>query len=279
MEKKILVTGASGYLGQEVLKYLDKHHARCLVREGHIPDVEIAHGDVLDAASLERAVAGVHTIIHAAAVTHSSDEKLFAAVNVYGTKNLLEASKKAGVKHFIFISSMASTRKYLDAYGKSKWQAEELVKHSGIPYTILRPTMMYGEESKAVRDFIAYLRRFPLIVPVLGNGNPRIQPVHVDDVARIIAKSVEQGGRNKAYAVVGGTTISMNYFIDFVMSRMRMKKMKVHVPLGVASLLGGFFGVRGEFIKSLAFENLGDPFVLESEFRVKPRRLSQAFKM
>ena len=276
---KILVTGATGYLGREVLKYLDKGRVRCLVRKGKIADVEQIHGDVTDAASLQEAVQDVECVVHLAAVTHAKEDYLFQLVNVNGTKNLLEASKKAGVKHFIFVSSMAAARKFLDVYGKSKKMAEGLVKDSGVPYTILRPTMMYGGESRAVKDFLGYLRRFPLIVPVLGSGSGRIQPVHVDDVARIIARSIEQGSKNKAYAVVGGTTISMNYFIDFVLSRLRVKKLKVHIPLKIAGFFGGLFGLKREFIKSLAFENLGDAGVLETDFRVKPRRLSQAFKV
>ena len=276
---KILVTGATGYLGREVLKFLDKGRVRCLVRKGKIADVENVPGDVTDAASLQEAVQDVECVVHLAAVTHARDDHLFQLVNVNGTKNLLEASKKAGVKHFILVSSMAATRKYLDTYGISKKKGEELIQDSGVPYTILRPTMMYGGESKAMRDFLAYVRKFPLIVPVLGSGKGRIQPVHVDDVARIIARCVEQGSKNKVYALVGGTTISMNYFIDFVLSRLRLRKLKVHIPLALAGIFGGFFGLKKEFIKSLAFENLGDAGVLEADFRVKPRRLSQAFRI
>ena len=116
----ILITGSTGFLGKHLIKVLDKKNIKCLVRKdsnvNHLKDIELVYGDITDANSLDKSLKGVKEVIHLAASTH--DQSLFHIVNVNGTKNLLEACKKNSVKRFIFISSMASTRRFLVDYSQ-----------------------------------------------------------------------------------------------------------------------------------------------------------------
>jgi nucleoside-diphosphate-sugar epimerase len=281
----ILITGSTGFLGKHLIKVLDKKNIKCLVRKdsniSHLKDIELVYGDITDANSLDKALKDVKEVIHLAASTH--DNSLFHIVNVKGTKNLLEACKKNNVKRFVFISSMASTRRFLDDYGRSKKEAEELVRSSGLDYTILRPTLIYGKGSLGMKHTVEYIKRIPFVVPIVGSGNSKIQPVFVDDVCKSIIKSLEKDTINKEYNILGGTRISFNYFIDFVSSRLNVKKVKLHIPTpfvlaGVSciSIIFKNFPIKKEFVKGLGDDTVGDHKMAEKDLGFKFKKISEA---
>jgi len=182
----ILITGGTGYVGKELLKSLNADDVKILARKGSLipKNYEAVYGDLMDKDSLVKAVDKVDCVVHLAAVTHARNMSEFYKINVEGTKNLVEACKNSKVKRFIFISSMAVCRKYLDDYGKSKRDAEEIIKNSGLSYVILRPTMIYGGDSEVIKRFISYVKKIPFIIPMIGKGSGKIQPVHVNCLVR-----------------------------------------------------------------------------------------------
>ena len=135
---KVLVTGATGFVGREIVRQLRAagHTIRILARNPRSPaaqeavsrwEVEVYPGDVLEAASLEVALAGVDAVIHLVGIISELGNSTFENVHVGGTRNLVAAAQQAGVRRFVHMSALGSRPKAASRYHQSKWAAEELV--------------------------------------------------------------------------------------------------------------------------------------------------------
>ena len=289
----ILITGATGFVGRNLIESMPKENIKCLVRStSNIEflkkyNVNIVYGDINDKKSLDNALKGIDAVIHLAAYIRGSNKDLFYKVNTEGIKNLIEACKKNKIKRIIMLSSMAVTRKYLDDYGKSKKQAEDLLKNSNLDYTILRPSMIYGKDSNSTKHLISYINMLPLIIPIVGNGKFNIQPIYINDVTSVIIKSLDnKTSIGKTYDLLGETRISFNYFIDFISSRLNIKKIKFHIPVSFVLIGISFFRffyknfpVTKEFIKGMGYDTIGDNSKVKQDLNVKFKKLSQSFQI
>jgi NADH dehydrogenase len=218
----ILITGASGAMGSVLVKKLHEKGENIracvmpgdpLVRRIETACEDIRYADIADAASMTGICKGVTTVFHLAAIILSKDENSFERVNVQGTRNILEEAKREGVRHFIYISSASVVYPHPTPYSLSKRKAEEIVVNSGIPYTIIRPTLVYGKSGGLEFDkYLAYLQRFP-IVPFIGKGNSLKRPVFVEDIiSGLVAVQGQQNAYGKIYNFSGAESISM---LDF----------------------------------------------------------------
>jgi len=156
---KILVTGGTGFLGRHLLPALagENYFVKVLVRPGKEPDLprgnfQIVRGGLDDTSSLRAACAGCGVAIHLAAVIEARAKDEYRKVNVSGTKNLAESCRSENLKQFIFISS-ANTVSGQSRYAASKREAEEIVINSGLNYTIIRPTFLYGPGDPEISVF------------------------------------------------------------------------------------------------------------------------------
>ena len=150
----IFITGSTGFIGKYLLKQLSKteKNVTCLVHKkktGLIEGCDYIQvvGDLLDSSSFSKHIKKDDTIIHLASIIDSKNKSLIYEVNVNGTKNLVKASKKAGIKKIIYVSSINAKLNKGD-YAKSKKQAEEIIKSSGLNYVIIRPTLVYDDYGK-----------------------------------------------------------------------------------------------------------------------------------
>lgn len=192
----LAITGGTGFVGRAVLEMLPAcgFVAGALAR--NIPDepingVDWVRGDLQDSAALDRLISGAGAVVHIAGLTNTPDPEHFAAVNVTGTANVIAAAKQARIKRFVFVSSLAAREPQLSRYGASKAQAEELVKSSGLDWTIVRPPAVYGPRDV---DMFELFRAARLgIVPLPPSGATSI--IHVDDLARLLLRLVDPTGR------------------------------------------------------------------------------------
>ncbi len=239
----IFITGSTGYVGRHLIPELikNKYKLRCLVRKtsnvGYLKkykNIEIVYGDITDKNSLSKTLKDIKVVIHLAAVISSSNKKLLYKVNYEGCKNLLEGCKKNKIKRIIVISSMAAAKKHLDDYGKSKLMADELFLNSNLDFTILRPTLIYGKDSESLKRVTNFIRKIPLITPIIGNGNYKIQPVHINDVIYSIIKCIDnKKSIGKIYEILGREDLTFSQFIDTLTEKMKMRKFKIYIPINL----------------------------------------------
>ena len=178
---KVLVTGGTGFVGKKVVDVLGKNHELNLLSRKEINKKNIFIGDLSDKDLLLEA-SKVEVVVHIAGITKGDVFK----VNFEGTKNLVDVSLKNKVKKFIFISSYEILNN--SNYGKSKLMAEKYIKDSGIKYIIFRPSVIYGAESKNdINKLVMLMKKFRIAL-IPGDGNCKLQPLFVDDLAEVIMK-------------------------------------------------------------------------------------------
>lgn len=209
--KKILISGGTGFIGQAITKILLKkgHSVRILTRQKGI----FFTGDITKPESLFGACDGVEIVIQCAQFPgHPFENRrkhyTYFEVDGLGTENLAKAAKQAGVKQFIYISGAgtggAGTDGHrLEPWFKAKWYAEQAVHATGIPATILRPSMVYGAGDKSLNRLLRMAKIFS-ILPLIGGGKNHVQPIFVEDLAQIVASCVETTSDQDQILDVGG---------------------------------------------------------------------------
>jgi uncharacterized protein YbjT (DUF2867 family) len=235
----ILVTGGTGFVGSHLMKRLRREDVpvRAIVRN---PDeakelrdlgVDIVRGDISDAASLEKATTGVERVIHLVGIIQEGPGATFEGVHVDGTRHVLEAAKRAGVRHFFYQSALGTRPKANSEYHKTKWTAEELVRSSGIPYTILRPSLIYGSGDQFTIRLSEMIRLSPFL-PIIGSGRSKVQPIFIDDVVTCILKAVTSDCcLNEIYEVGGPDQLSYEEVTVAIADAMGVKRPTLHLPL------------------------------------------------
>ncbi len=218
----IAVTGGSGFLGRHVLDSLRKKKTehRALLR----PEVNFK-----EPASLEKAFQGTDQLLHMAAALNGSTEDLYEGNHLL-MERVVEAAKHSGVKKIIYVSSAAAYLKK-GPYGQSKWQAEEILKSSGLSFLIFRPTLIYGAgDTKNVDMMERLIRRSP-VLPLLGGGGFLIQPVYVIDLAEVLMRALDSPITNKTYYLSGPSQISLKDMLNIIAESLGKKVVLIPIPL------------------------------------------------
>jgi len=221
MTKTIFLTGGGGFVGKALRARLVHTGWRVLrltrSKEDAAADDSAVLGDLLDPKPYSQALNGVDVVVHLAAITGKASPKDYWAANVDGARALLEACKAAGVPRFLHVSTIAAgyaDRRFFP-YANSKLAAEELVRASGLAFTILRPTVVIGPGSP-VWDSLQKIARLPVIPLPQGKQPVRTQPVDVRDVARAIEIVVAKGPFEGEILDVGGA--DSESFADFLLA-------------------------------------------------------------
>jgi uncharacterized protein YbjT (DUF2867 family) len=247
MAMKVLVTGSTGFVGNGIVSKLaeDGHHAICLVRPGserkmkvvqHARErVTLVPGDLFDHDSLERAMEGCDAVIHLVGIIREQPGKgvTFSRIHVTGTKNVLEAAKKAGVRRLVHMSALGSRAGATSPYHQTKYDAEQLVMGSGIPYTIFRPSVIFGPDDEFV-NMLADIVRLP-VTPVIGDGSFLLQPVSRQTVADVFSQALTlESATYQIFEVGGPQPLSYAQILEAIGKALGKQRVnKVHIPLAV----------------------------------------------
>ena len=235
----ILVTGATGFVGRHLVGRLlnQKIPVRALVRvlskaqELKDQGIEVAAGDIADAASLDAAMKGCDKVIHLVGIIQEGRGFTFRSVHVDGTRNMLDAAKNAGAGQFIYQSALGSREGAASEYHRTKWEAEKLVRASGIPYTILRPSLIYGPGDLFTVRLAEAIRLSP-VLPVIGTGRSKVQPILIDDVATCLVKIVtDERHLHKAYEIGGPEQLNYEEVTKAIAAALGVDRPTVHMPL------------------------------------------------
>lgn len=252
----LFITGGSGFVGTALLRRLAERavaDAAVLTRshggtgtEG--PGWRWLYGDLLDSSSYRTALERGGTVLHLAAATGRASARRHREVNVEGTSRLLAAARRAGSGRIVYVSSIAARfediRYY--PYAAAKREAERLVRESGIPYTIVRPTMVFGPGSP-VEQGLRRLATAP--VPfVFGSGDVRVQPVDVEVLAQRLIEVVEATDASGDVLEIGGPEIlSLNELLERLRRASGKGPARIrHIPVRpVRAILAGIEAVIG----------------------------------
>ena len=253
---RILVTGASGFVGRAVCAELTGrgHEVLALVRHpGSEPPGTIAvPGDLTAPAHLRASLAEQRpeTVVHLAAeIASQKDPEKIHAVNVEGTARLVEAAQAAGVKRFVFVSTVVTGEAHgrllredeplpvETAYGRSKQEGERLVRESGMHTVIIRPGHVYGPGGWYEHEFVARLRQ-PGRFAVIGRGDNWWDVVRVEDVATVVADAAERGADGALFHVADDDPLTFYDFVKLTADALGVGAPR-RIPAGIARVIAG----------------------------------------
>jgi uncharacterized protein YbjT (DUF2867 family) len=280
---KVLVTGATGFTGSYVVPLLLRQgaHVRCLARASSdrsrlaLNQVELAEGDLSDQSSLERALRGMDVLVN------------IASLGFGHAPNIVNAALAEGTRRALFISTTAIFTT-LNAPSKSvRLAAEETIRASGLDYTILRPTMIYGSSrDRNMSSLIRYLRRWPAI-PVFGRGDHLQQPVYVEDLAAAVVQSLATTRTvGRFYNISGKAPLTYIEVIDTICEALGRRVSKMYLPvkpfvtvLNALERLPLRLPVKAEQILRLDEDKAFDHQEAVEDFGYHPRSFAEGIKL
>jgi dihydroflavonol-4-reductase len=248
---RVLVTGATGFVGSHLVEALVKTGAEitALARSPEkaaalrAQGVRIVAGDLKHAAALEEAAANQDVVYHVAGIVAARNEAEFLSANQDGTLNLVAAALRKGRPRFVLVSSLAAAGpasrgaplkgteppKPVTAYGRSKLAAERVVRFASLPWTIVRPPIVYGPRDREVLKVFRLARLG--VAPVLGRGDQELSAVHAADLAEaLIAAGSATSTVNGTYTACHPEVFTSREFGRAVGSAMGRTVLSIPIP-------------------------------------------------
>jgi uncharacterized protein YbjT (DUF2867 family) len=294
----ILITGASGYVAQHTLQRLSALKAqspdrlpwpiRALVRNPQRADklrafgAEVAIGDVTDPASLAKAMEGVKKVIHLAAVNRDRGQVTMERVNAQGTVNVVEAAKRAGVEHIITVVGLGADPKRPFPLAYTQGRGVEAIMASGIPYTILEASVIFGPGDEFLNT-LAGLAKLPPFMIVPGDGKTRFQPIAVQDVAACVVDSLYRPEvLNRRLQICGSEVIALEGIIDAILDELQVKRVKLYMPVALLRPAVAIMDatlpkppVTPSLLAQLGVDNVATDNAITSVFGIQPIKLRE----
>ena len=241
--REVLVTGGTGFLGRHVCRALITRGflPRLLVRvgsEGRIPEdvrraCRVTPGDVTNREFVENAAQSTKAIVHLAGIIreYPGRDITFDTVHVEATRNAVLAARLWGIPRLVHVSALGAKAGGPGNYFDSKGKAEEIVRRSGLSWTIFRPSGIFGPGDQFISELVRAVRRAPFL-PVPGDGEFLLQPVFVGDVVKGIVDCLTgSGAERRAFDVGGPERFTYNELIDRIATAAQVRIRKVHIPV------------------------------------------------
>ena len=291
---RIFLTGGSGFVGSHVLPALLEagHEVVALARTpraaaaisqrnaAHAARLTTRIGDVTDPATLPAALAGCDAVVHLVALPRDWNKGAdLLRVNTAGTESLIAAASATGVTRFVHLGALGVQDREELHYAKSKARAERAVRESSLDWTILKPSLIWGERD-GFFNIVAALVKIPApAVPVPGNGKSRFQPGWVGDVARAVVQVLgDPRSVRRSYELGGPRYWTYTEITQEVARALGKRRIVIPMPVPLISLVAGAseairlpFPVATDQLRQLALDNIGATDAVERELGFVPR--------
>ncbi len=281
------MTGATGFVGGGVLPRLlrREHEVKVLVRDParaarlrDLGGVEQVVGDLGDERALRTLVDGAEAVVHLVGIIFETRAQTYQAVHVDGTARLVAAAAAAGARRIVHMSALgARSDPAATAYHRSKAAAEDVVRGSGLPHAIIRPAIIAGPGNVPLKLMCDLLRLSP-VLPVVGDGRYRMQPVWLDDVAEVFAVALERGGLEGSFDVAGPEQLTWHEVMDRLQVALGVRRPRIGVPLPLVrlgaiagDLLPDLAPITTEQLQMLLEGATTDANAIETRFGIRPR--------
>lgn len=237
----VVVTGAAGLVGAHLCRQLVNAgwKVRGIVRDtakaaARIGDLrlEIREADIRDAGAMRSAFAGAGALVHLAAIAIEKSGESYEATNTDATSVILDAARSAGVRRIVYMSQNGASSSSRYRFLRSKGVAEDMVVDSGLQWTVLKPSVIFGPEDEFVNVLARMVRLSPFVFPLPGGGVARFQPIAVDDVARAVLKCLEDATTVHATYTIGGSTpLTLKEMTERILVAMNTSRTLVKMPV------------------------------------------------
>jgi NADH dehydrogenase len=287
---RVFVSGASGFVGTNVVEALVDRgiNVSALVNRSPVEvesdRVETTRGGLFDAEALRSAMAGCDAAIHLVGIIFErpSQSVTFERIHVEGTRAVLEAAKVAGVRRYVHMSALGTRQDAVSAYHRTKWQAEGLVRASGLDWTVFRPGLIHGPRGEFMQQAAAWARgkALPfLFMPYFGKGligtggSGLLQPVYVKDVARAFVDAITNDKAvSKLYDLAGPDRMTWPQMHKLISRHVRGRaKAAVPIPTWYAAMLtriapASWLPFNAAQVQMAREDNVGDTTAFCSDF-------------
>jgi uncharacterized protein YbjT (DUF2867 family) len=243
---KVFLTGATGFVGKHMLRRLlaEGHAVRAALRglpeqkarlvQGFHNDGDFQYvpGDVVEGTRLDEGMRGCDAVIHLVGIIMEKGTNTFERVHHLGTRNVVEAAKRTGIERFVQMSALGARADGVAAYQTTKWKGEEEVRQSGIPFCILRPSLIFGQGDGFVTQMMATMRSAPLFRPVPGDGTPKFRPISIEDVTTCFLRALTtEAATDQTIEIGGADELTLNEVLAEIARCAGVRKPAVHIPM------------------------------------------------
>ena len=287
---KVLVTGATGYIGSNVRGYIKEmgHDVRLFVRLSSEDKIdtsdsyEVVTGDIFDTNACLAACDGCDVVVHLVGIAREFPAKgiTFDQYHRAATENIINAAKIGGVPHFIHMSALGTRDNAPSIYHQSKFTGEEVVRQSGLRWTIFRPSWIFGEGDHGTKLIVNLIHK--PVVPLVNGGSMMLQPISIDDVCAAVSKSIEMPEtQGKTFELGGPDRIAFKDIVGQIASQLGVSIRTMNVSSAmirpVVAMMERYpwFPVSTDQLRLLTEDNVCgiDPFV--KTFQIEPKPFSQ----
>ena len=291
----VLVTGANGFVGSHAIPALLEagHRVLALVRDDQAADivgrrlpeasrasVELRRGDINRPDTLGAALAGADAVVHLAAIPRDWDNgATLRLVNSEGTRNVVQAMRTAGVDRLVHLGALGVVDEPDLHYGSSKAKAMAIVRDSGLRWTILSPSLLFGPRDGFFNILAGLVRMSPGIVPITGKGLARFQPLAIEDLARALVMALGDEAYVERELLLGGPRYwTYREIMEEVLRGMGRRRALVPMPVALIRLVAGAaekfrlpFPVATDQLRQLRYDNVGPLDAVRTGFGFDPR--------
>ena len=233
---RVAITGGTGFIGTHTARALAEAGddvivvARGTKRRPRRAGVSFVAADLTDSPALVDTFKGCDAVVHLVAIIRQRGRQTYARVNVEVAERVAEAAREAGVPHLVHQSALGADPDPRYPYLRSKWLGEQAARGSGVPYTVFRPSVIFGP-GDGFFTVLAKLVKFNPVIPVAGDGQALFQPLFVNDIVQCIALALERGPDHRVHEVGGPEHLTFDDIVLTIKRGLGLHRFLAHVPV------------------------------------------------